>query len=211
MQYIARIITKQKLPNLFDFVDITKDINKVNNSIPTLIVGKELAEKTFGKSKIHVLNKQIDKNLYWTYTILERRDVNENDLEAFYNIIRNKIQNEITYLFFNFFLEEYERIKRFIKFLKNNNSKTICIDNDFVYIYYGKYVFGFSLEQIEFFNIKKQKVIEQIKNNKKNTIFDVDDINISSNTLKILENHRYLLPYLYYLKYNLNQNNIYYI
>ena len=65
--YIGRIITNAKKIDFFEFIDKTNDTSKIDSTIPTLIVGKGLAESMFGKDKVKILDRQLGKNLYWTY------------------------------------------------------------------------------------------------------------------------------------------------
>ena len=89
--YIGRIITKGKNLETLDFVEVTTKFEKGDNSIPTLIIGKENAEKIYGKENIHVLDKKIEDNVYWTFGKLERRNDFERDLQSFNKLLLDNL------------------------------------------------------------------------------------------------------------------------
>ena len=84
MRYIANIITKSKI-NLGSFFNITNDLNNVDKSIPTLIIGWDEVKKIFPEQNI--LEKKIDDMLYWTFSKREKRYQYEIDLENFISIV----------------------------------------------------------------------------------------------------------------------------
>ena len=73
MEYLGRVITNGRKINTIDFVDKTSKYDSIDTSIPTLIIGKALAEKIYGKDKIHILTKKIEDNVFWTYSKTEKR------------------------------------------------------------------------------------------------------------------------------------------
>ena len=78
MNYIGRIITKNKLESSTLF-DITSSLKKVNDDIPTLIIGWNNAKTIYGDN-LDILDKKISKNLYWTFSKREKRNDYENDI-----------------------------------------------------------------------------------------------------------------------------------
>ena len=77
---IARIISKNKNIETIECVDITDDYTSIDYDIPTLIVGKKFAEEIFGKDKIKIIDKRIEKNVFWCFGKFERRDEYEKSL-----------------------------------------------------------------------------------------------------------------------------------
>ena len=85
-------IIKMFLGNIVSEVDIkvdglffvTNNIENVIKDIPTLIIGWDLTKRLFSeKTKLSILEKQIDKNLFWTFTKKERRIDFEIDFKNF--------------------------------------------------------------------------------------------------------------------------------
>ena len=82
MRYIGRIITTGKIDGVSEFIDVTKDTSSVvdnDTKIPTLIIGYKKAQEICGSLKTR--DRQIGKNLYWTFSKRERRVDYEPDLE----------------------------------------------------------------------------------------------------------------------------------
>ena len=88
---IGRIITNDKKLRVLDFVEKVNVIAKYDDKIPTLIIGKDIAEELYGKENIKVLNKQINDYTYWTFSKSERRVEFEKDLEKFNTMLFNKL------------------------------------------------------------------------------------------------------------------------
>ena len=106
-----------------DLVEITNRVDGIDESVPTLIVGKELAESICGKENIHVLDKKIKKNLFWTFARLEKRSEYELDIEKFNSFVIIKLMSMVKYTFFNMYYEPLSRIKRLISFVANDEEK----------------------------------------------------------------------------------------
>ena len=109
--YIGRIITKGKNLETVDFVDITQQLNITDKTVPTLIIGKQNAEKIYGKENVHVLDKKIEDNVYWTFGKLERRNDFERDLLAFNKMLIKKLFKNVNYEYFNVYTSDYNEEK----------------------------------------------------------------------------------------------------
>ena len=101
--YIGRIITNAKKIDSFEFIDKTNDISKIDSTIPTLIVGKSLAESMFGKDKVKILDRQLGKNLYWTYSKTEKRSAYEEDINEFNDFVIAYMLKNTKYQSFSLF------------------------------------------------------------------------------------------------------------
>lgn len=203
--FIGRIICKNSNNIQFhsDYINIIGYSNDtvIKNDIPILIIGKELSETIFGKDKIKVLDRKIDKNLFWTYSKMEKRSEYENDLLKFNKYIINNVRNSCKYLNFNIFIEPLHRIKSFIKFIDNNYNKIIYYNNNHLYIYTPgstSCIVGLSLSDCEYIGINKDKILQRIKKNKSN-IFIEDDNFMTKSLKKEFNNSKYIIPYLYFV------------
>lgn len=197
--YIGRVVTNMKKIDTVDFVERTNKVDSIDQSIPTLIVGKELAESIYGKENIRMLNKKIDKNVYWTFTKLEKRNEFEKDIEAFNTMVIDCLENTVDYFFFNIFYEPISRVKKFITFVSNNEKKIVYVTDKHIYIYYNKHVFGISLEQTRYLGISDEKILNLFKRGKSNVLIDNVDF-MSYRMRKRLLGNNIIVPYLYFLK-----------
>lgn len=197
--YIGRIITNMRKVDTIDFVEKSSKTDSIDTSIPTLIIGKELAESVCGKENIHVLDKKIGKNLYWTYTKLEKRNEFENDLLMFNELVVSKLSNSVKYTFINIFCESLARIKSIIGFIRNDSDKIFYLTDRHIYLYYEGNVIGFSLDYTRYIGIKDDKIRSLIKEGKNNIILDNDSF-ISYKMKMFIPSCNILVPYLYFLK-----------
>ena len=196
--YIAKIITNMRNVDTIDLVEITNRVDGIDESVPTLIVGKELAESICGKENIHVLDKKIKKNLFWTFARLEKRSEYELDIEKFNSFVINKLMSMVKYTFFNMYYEPLSRIKRLISFVANDEEKHFYMTKNHIYIYYNGNVFGISLDQIRYVGINDKKITALIKRGRNNKLFFNDDF-IGYRLRGMLGNNSIIVPYLHFL------------
>lgn len=196
--YIGRIITKNKNINTLDFVDVTDNFGSIDNFVPTLVIGKKNAENFFGKHNIKVLDKHINDNIIWTFDKTERRNEYENELLKFNSNLIKNINKKIKYEFFNFFIEPYSRVKKLLRFVKSNSDKYIYINNEHVYMYFNDKIHGFSLTDIEYIGVSKNKVLTLLKSNEHNHIVYNKDF-LSQKMRNIIKDNNILVPYFYFL------------
>lgn len=196
--YIGRIITKNKNINTLDFVDVTDNFGSIDNFVPTLVIGKKNAENFFGKHNIKVLDKHINDNIIWTFDKTERRNEYENELLKFNSNLIKNINKNIKYEFFNFFIEPCSRVKKLLRFVKGNSDKYIYINNEHVYMYFNDKIYGFSLTDIEYMGVSKNKVLTLLKSNEHNHIVYNKDF-LSQKMRNIIKDSNILVPYFYFL------------
>lgn len=196
--YIGRIITKNKNINTLDFVDVTDNFGSIDNFVPTLVIGKKNAENFFGKHNIKVLDKHINDNVIWTFDKTERRNEYENELLKFNSNLIKNINKKIKYEFFNFFIEPCSRVKKLLRFVKSNTDKYIYINNEHVYMYFNDKIYGFSLTDIEYMGVSKNKVLTLLKSNEHNHIVYNKDF-LSQKMRNIIKDNNILVPYFYFL------------
>lgn len=197
--FLGRIVTKNtRTIDTLDYVDVTTKSDVIDNTIPTLIIGKKYAESIFGADKVKVLNKTIDKNITWTFAKTERRNEFERDLKKYNDNLFKLLSKSIKYTYFNIFIENFSRIKAFISFLNSDKLKVIYKDNKHLYIYCSNCVIGFSLTDTEYIGIDSEKIINRIKSNPNNILIENDNF-LSKKTKIFLKNYKYITPYLYFL------------
>lgn len=195
--FLGRVITTSKNIKLLDFIEKTDDLTKADGTLPTLIVGKAKAIEIFGKENVHILNRKLMDNVYWTYSKMEKRTVFESDIAKFSEAIEKTLEKSVKYYYFNIFTEPLSSVKKFIKFMRGKSIKYVYIKNDHAYIYGGKSVIGFSLRDTDYIGIDRSKVIGKIKKNP-NNILITDDF-LSESTKKTINNVNIMVPYLYFM------------
>ena len=195
--FLGRIVTKSKIEDIPFFIEITE--NPGDFSIPTLIIGKKRAIDLFGVENIHVLDKKIQENVYWTFAKNERRVDYEEELKKFVNSIENKVKRSVDYYFINIFTEKLSFLKKFIKYIYNNDRKSVYVTSKHIYIYSGKNVIGLSRGDFEYIGIDSDKVIEKIKSNPSNIVFT--EYEIDQNIVKFAKSSNIIIPYIHYITY----------
>ena len=98
MKYIANIITKNKL-EVSSFFNVSKSLEDIDVSIPTLIIGWKDVKDFFPEQNI--LENKICDNIFWTFSKREKRHKYEEDLEKFSLHVNEYINKVINYHFFN--------------------------------------------------------------------------------------------------------------
>lgn len=198
---LGRIYTNIKTFKTIQFIELYRlDDYVKDDNIPTLLIGKkDLMEVGYALS---VLNRQMGGNLYWTYTKMEKRNIHETDITAFYEIIFKKLYRDIKYFNKSIYTINYSVVKDIFSFLNNESVyKCIYICKNHVYIYYNNNVTGFSLEEIKYVGISVTKVMSLLTK-AKNSDLITDDNFIKNEVKNYLKNKEYLTPYLYFLEKN---------
>lgn len=198
--YFGRIITRSNRVDTVDYVNITKDIASIDQSIPTLIVGKKLAIDTFGKDNIHFFDKKVKDNVYWTYSRLERRDVYEGDIEKFNYKIINTIKSSVRYTSYSFMTSSLKRVRDMMRYLSYGDRKYIYLSGKHIYVYSnGGLVFGISMNETDYLGIDRDRIKKFLSRNG-NVIISRTDF-ISPETRKSIS-EPYMIPYLYSIRNN---------
>lgn len=195
MQFIGQICTDAKF-DCIDFFKVLSDFDKIDVTIPTLIVGWQKAQKIFG-TQVNILNKKINDNVFWTFSKMEKRIDYENDIIYFYNLCVDKIKKDVKYTYMNILTMKYSRIKDFIRFIENSEKKVLFIDNNMIYIYVKHSVIGLSFNDFDYLNINKDKIIRKIKAN--GSIVLLQNDTFMSKRIKQIINDKFLIPYFFYL------------
>lgn len=192
MKTLGYIVSDRKLKNIDGFVEQVNDIELADSTKPILLVGWKKAKEN--ENYTSILEKKLDDNLYWTFNKSESRVDFENDLENFYNIIYNNILKNINYYYINIFKLKYSNIKKIYSILFSNKVKNIYISNNMIYVLYKTNVLGISIDILKYCNINTKKIIERIKSNPNNIIYE-DDNKLIFKLVKRLGNKKYAVPY----------------
>lgn len=168
MRYIANVISKSKNYKFVPWINVSCTMDGINRSVPTLIVGTDLA-KTYLGSKINFINRKVDEKTFWTYKVTEKRSSNEIDVNKFKDAVVSTLKKKIKFTNFNVLTRSISDVKRFLSFLKNNSGVCYVISDKNLYISYNDNVVGVSFDEIEYIGIKKDKILRKLSltNNKK--------------------------------------------
>lgn len=198
MQYIANVITENSI-KIEEFIKIYHNLDNVNLSYPTLIIGWDFAKSLFPDKHLSILDDKISENLYWTFSKHEKRIIYEESLNKFYNIILDNINNSIKYYYCDALTMRYKTAKKLILFFNSSTEKDIYISKtQFIYAFCKDFVIGFSIYDLEYIGVKKNKVLHILYENKLNNIFY--DTSFLSNKFKELSYaNRILIPYIHSL------------
>ena len=195
---IGRIYTNIKSFKTLQFINLYGiDEYIKDNNIPTLLIGKkELTDRGY---ELSVLNRQIDNNLFWTYTKMEKRNIHEQDIAEFYKLVFKKLYRDIRYTNMSIYTMKYSIFKGMVNILLDNNIyKCIYIRNNHVYVYYNNKVTGFSLDEIKYVGIDITKVMNILTNSKNSDIITTNNF-IKNEAKEYLNNRDYLTPYMYFI------------
>ena len=198
---IGQIITATPLENDFSFIEVTDTIGDAVYNIPTLIVGKKLAESIYGKDKIKILNRNIDSNTSWTFSKFEKYTIFEEDLKQFRLNLLHNVKSKISYKFYSITTNPLLYTKKLILYIRSRKvTKTIFKLRGHLYIYDGSNrVLGISLNEIEYFGVKPDKVLSIIRKNPANKIFN-GYADFSPELKAYIGGDMWLVPYLFYKK-----------
>lgn len=192
MRTLGYIVTDKRLTKIDGFVEQVNDITLADSTKPILVVGWKNAKKYSGYKSI--LDKSLGDNVYWTFSRSESRAYFEQDIEKFYDIIYNNILNNINYIYVDICKLRYNKIKKLYNIIFSKDVKSIYISNNLVYIPYEGKILGVSLDVLEYCGIKKDKVVNKIKSNPSNIVYEDNDKNVFK-IVKRLGNKKYGLPY----------------
>ena len=199
MGYIGNIITKSAI-NLGKFFNVTKTLEDIDVSLPTLIVGWKEVKEYFPNQDI--LKKEVSDNIFWTFSKKEKRHRFESDLNSYIEYVKNDIENKIKYKFFNFILSSDEKRNKFIQFV-NNGGYSIYYNSNFLYLYdnLNRIIIGVSLKDIEYIGYNYKDFIENLNINKNNSI--INDLKfIDEQSLFLIKDNIKIVPFLNYLENN---------
>lgn len=192
------IVSKTKISDLKGFVEQVDDISLADLAKPILIVGYKEAKKIASEEgkEFDILNKSLDKNLFWTFKKTESKSDFEKDIIKFYSYIINNIIYNINYYYINIYKLKYNKIKKLYNIINSKNKKYIYINNGMIYfLYENKTILGISLKMLKYAGINPNKIINKIKSNTSNIVYD-DDFPLAIELKKEIGNKKYTLPFL---------------
>lgn len=197
--FIANVITNGSATGVTEMAERISNFENADVSKPTLIIGKKNAESIFGKENIKVLNRNIKDNIVWTYAKNERRDDYLEGIKNFNSFVFDALKQKVKYKYFDVFHTNYSTVRDFILYMGNKQCKVAYLKKEHIYFYTKNSVYGLDLRECEYLGVKKEKIVNIIKNAK--NISFVSDLKENSLELdEYLSSNAYLIPYIYYLR-----------
>ena len=139
-------------------INTVNSIDNITNNLPTLIIGYTIT-KDLHPDKIDFLTKKIEEDLFWTFTLQEKRKVHEIDIENFIQYCYENTIKDISYLFVDPIQFNTRTLKKVINKIYSLDKPVSFLYHDYVYIYGECIIFGIDLHLCEFFfGIKKDKI-----------------------------------------------------
>ena len=190
---IGNIVSSSKINE--DNFKLFDEIESVDNSLPTLIVGWNKTKEIFG-DKVSILNKQISDNLYWTFSTTERRVDYDDDIITFKQECYNNFGSELSYVYIDPIHDKPQKIKKILKKIYSlNESISYFTDKNMLYILGENIVFGVNLEVTEFIGISTNSIITRVVNLRNSVLIDNEIFNKCKEFIKKLDNEYKLVPY----------------
>ena len=196
MCYLANILTDSKAffkGNVLYNVVKTKE--ELSPNIPTLIVGWDKAKELYPNASI--LDWKINDLTYWTYGRRVKRDKFEEDVEKFKKLVFDKVSSEVKYDFFSVLTSTNEEKQLVFDYIKDSGEKYVLVKQNMLYIYskVRNRTIGINLADIDYEGGNRTKLLAKIFSNPNIVVVKEQDY-ISSDTRELINNKKYIIPYL---------------
>ena len=175
-----------KVIGLSDFKD--RDI-----TMPTLIVGWENAKLLLGE-KFNILENKVNDTLYWCFYKNEKRTIYDRVMNEFIRNIVLNLHKQIPYKSINIFRLDKSDVKNLLKSFYEI-EQTVFISDKTIYVYNKKLIYGISLEELEYFGIRKERIINILMKFDKTKVF-FDEKQLDYTVRYMFKDFKYLFPYL---------------
>ena len=199
--FLGRIITRQKNLDVLDFVDVTDKPVEGDSTTPTIVVGKSLAESVYGRENVHIIDRRIADNVYWTYSKTEKRSEFEAGMARFESHILKSLRRSVRYGFFSIFRSTYTERKQVVRALCHGKTgRAVYVTGNSLYIYSGgDSVMGISLDELSYVGINRDKVVGRLRSNRNNRLL-FSDAFLSYRMKDWSDRDPVITVYLYYAK-----------
>ena len=194
---IGNIVTLDKI-KVDDNFNVVNSFNEVIEGIPTLVVGTNSANDSYGN--LNYIDRKIDDLNYWTFSKKEKRGLFEEDLFYFIENSYKNLTNRLEYIFVDVILFDDEKIKKIFDKIESYKDNISFLTDKMLYIYSDKYIFGIDLRQIEYIRGDIDKFIKKVKRFSKDFLSNNEILIEYKNNLGMLEDELKYIPVLYSMR-----------
>lgn len=194
---IGNIVTLDKI-KVDDNFNVVNSFNEVIEGIPTLVVGTNNANDSYGN--LNYIDRKIDDLNYWTFSKKEKRGLFEEDLFYFIENSYKNLTNRLEYIFVDVILFDDEKIKKIFDKIESYKDNISFLTDKMLYIYSDKYIFGIDLRQIEYIRGDIDKFIKKVKRFSKDFLSNNEILIEYKNNLGMLEDELKYIPVLYSMR-----------
>lgn len=199
---VANIVSSNNI-NVSEEFNVVKSMDEIIHGLPTLIVGFDYVNKHY--PDFNILDIELEPNLYWTVKKTERRDKHAEDLSWFINKVYNDLTKDIKYIFIDPLQYKSKSLLKIIRKLYSIKNLVTFVNDDMIYIYGDKFIFGVDLKLMSYIGFDKHKIKSKIKS-KSPVFLEENEILIEyKNYIEELGYQIKFLPYLYSIRNE--QNN----
>tara|TARA_R100000805_G_scaffold4446_1_gene5575 strand:- start:843 stop:1442 length:600 start_codon:yes stop_codon:yes gene_type:complete len=178
--------------------NLVKSTNEIIEGLPTLIVGLDNA-KSF-TDKISYLNRKINRNTFWTFTRLEKRDLFEEDLFYFIKFSYDELSKSAKFAFIDIILSDSDKINKVFNNIKLSNRVITFSYENMVYVHINDMIYGFDLRQVDYIGKSKTIFLDKIKEMSDVFLSDEKILIEYKKELSVLNDEIKYIPLIYLLR-----------
>ena len=191
---IANIVSTTKI-DITNDINVVKSLDEITQGLPTLIIGWDYIKKNY--PSYDIIERKLDKNLYWTFKKTEKRDLHEEDLYNFLQKTYKDLIKDIDYVFIDPIIMKRKVIKKIIKKIHKTSNIISYQHDNMIYIYGDNIIFGVDLTLTDFIGLDRNKLLTKIKNKSKYFLLKNNIFIEYKNKVENLDNQVKYIPYLY--------------
>jgi hypothetical protein len=191
---IGNIVSKTKISVSEDF-NVVESLDDINPELPTLLIGMDYVSKNY--PDYDITDRKLGPKLYWTFKKTENRSLQEDDINKFMYQAYLDLISDVNYVYVDAILFGKQKLRKIIKKILSLTKSVVYKDNNMIYIYGDKLIFGIDLKQLCFIDANINRIMSKIKH-KCNVFLESNEILIEyKKNVERLENKVRYIPYLY--------------
>jgi len=191
---IGNIVSKTKISVSEDF-NVVESLDDINPELPTLLIGMDYVSKNY--PDYDITDRKLGPKLYWTFKKTENRSLQEDDINKFMYQAYLDLISDVNYVYVDTILFGKQKLRKIIKKILSLTKSVAYKDNNMIYIYGDKLIFGIDLKQLCFIDANINRIMSKIKH-KCNVFLESNEILIEyKKNVERLENKVRYIPYLY--------------
>ena len=198
VKYIANILTdRPKDLNVSELYNVISGVEDIVPDVPTLIIGWDKTKGIYPAASI--IEWEVDKNTFWTYGKFEKREKFEENIERFNTLAIKKLNERVSYVFYDVFLGGDTKFKSFLESLQSDTKKVAYVSNDMLYLFYDSSlkVIGISLRDCDYIDENYKKQIFSVIYKGENIRLLKKNEDVSKNIRYKIKDREYLIPYIF--------------